>query len=62
MISSSNRNLDVPDSLIKSFFNEGVVAFVGSGPSIDACLPSWHNLLKLMANKIKNYLEKLVFD
>ena len=44
-------NLNVPEALIKSFFNEGVVCFVGSGPSINAGLASWDDLLKSMRDE-----------
>lgn len=57
------NKFDIPDALIKSFFNEGVVAFVGSGPSIHAGLVDWSKFIRLMAEEAKLYLseEEILF-
>jgi len=61
MTSRSADNPNIPESIIKSFFNEGVVAFVGSGPSIDAGLVSWSGLLELMAKEAKQDMTTIEF-
>jgi len=47
--------MTVPDALIRAFQpagGPGVVAFVGSGPSCDAGLPSWSELIRRVAAEL----------
>jgi hypothetical protein len=59
--------LDFPVDLLEAFDpqnGQGVVAFVGSGPSCDAGLPGWAELLRRIAaevrldNEVATYLER----
>lgn len=44
--------MDFPRDLLARFLADEVVAFVGSGPSIDAGLPSWSDLLREIAHDV----------
>lgn len=45
------------ETLVKSFLNEkGVIAFVGSGPSVDQGLHSWEKLLEIMLSNVATKL------
>lgn len=55
---------DFPHDLIKSFDTKkgrGVVAFVGSGPSCHAGLPSWGGIIKEAARRLR-FLDKIKTD
>jgi len=48
----------IPDRLVKSFFDDGVVAFVGAGLSVNEGLPTWQVLIESMFQEIKSNLSE----
>jgi len=54
--SARASGMEIPDPLLNAFHaigGRGVVAFVGSGPSCDAGVPSWPELIRRVALELK---------